>query len=331
MAFGRYDDLPQLVREYLNYLLTIKGRSARTVDGYAVDLRAFLRFMSCHKKLTPDSVVSDQFDLTQLPAAFFQTITLADIYEFLYYTMDQRQNSAKTRARKASTLRGFFKYLTTNTQLLKENPIRDLEMPSVKKSMPIYMNLNQSVQLLETLAQSDSATQYRDYCMITLFLNCGMRLSELVGIDLHHINQQTGQLKLLGKGNKERMVYLNDACQSAIDNYLTIERPKLKQIIDKQALFLSSRTGRRLGTRQVEKIVSQAIRKAGLDGQGFTTHKLRHTAATLMYQEGHVDLLVLKELLGHESIGTTEIYTHVADAKVQEAVKKNPLSDIKKK
>lgn len=326
-----YHDLPPLAKNYLNYMLTIKGRSVRTADGYAIDLRTFFRFIKLHRNLVPPDTELSKIEITDIQEDLICSITLSDVYEFLTYTMHERSNSAKTRSRKVSSLRGFFKYLTVNTQILNENPIKNLEMPSSKKSMPVYLTVEQSMQLLDQSAKSNTKTQYRDYCILTLFLNCGMRLSELVGINLFDFNLESSKLKLLGKGNKERMIYINDACKSAIDNYLTKERKNISGIKDKQALFLSSRSGKRLGARYVQLVVSNALKNAGLDHMGFSTHKLRHTAATLMYQEGNVDILVLKELLGHQNVGTTEIYTHVSDAKVKDAVNSNPLSKLKKK
>lgn len=326
-----YDDLPKLARDYLLYLLTIKGRSQRTVDGYAIDLRTFFRFMKLHRGLTPADCVFEEIVINDIDDNFIRDVSLSDVYEFLNYTMRSRSNGAKTRARKVSSLRGFFKYLTVNTQLLTDNPVKNLEIPAAKKSLPIHLSVEQSERLLDEVGARNSDTQYRDYCILTLFLNCGMRLSELVGINLSSFDRDSGALKLLGKGNKERLVYLNEACQDAIDNYLTKERGQLKTIVDKDALFLSCRSGKRLGARQVQLIVSGALKAAGLDHMGFSTHKLRHTAATLLYQEGNVDLLVLKEMLGHANVGTTEIYTHVSNKKVQEAAAKNPLAHKKKR
>jgi integrase/recombinase XerC len=326
-----YDDLPKLARDYLLYLLTIKGRSQRTVDGYAIDLRTFFRFMKLHRGQVPADCVFEEILINDIDDNFIRSVSLSDVYEFLNYTMRSRSNGAKTRARKVSSLRGFFKYLTVNTQLLTDNPVKNLEIPAAKKSLPIHLSVEQSVKLLDEIGARSSGTQYRDYCILTLFLNCGMRLSELVGINLSSFDRDSGALKLLGKGNKERLVYLNEACQDAIDNYLTKERGQLKTIVDKDALFLSCRSGKRLGARQVQLVVSGALKAAGLDHMGFSTHKLRHTAATLLYQEGNVDLLVLKEMLGHANVGTTEIYTHVSNKKVQEAAAKNPLAHKKKR
>ncbi len=325
----KYEDMPKLAQQYLFYLLTIKGRSERTVDAYAVDLRSFFRFIQLRHKTAFQKIPFDEIPIQELSLPDFQEITLLDGYEYLNDMMQNHGNSARARARKTSSLRGFFKYLSNNLRVLEENPFDNLEMPSLKKSLPKYLTLDQSKTLLVTSASKESPTHYRNYCILTLFLNCGMRLSELVGIHLSDFDLKAGTLKLLGKGNKERMVFLNPACKQAIDNYLTKERSELKQIRDKNTLFLSSRTGSALGARQVQNIVSQALKDAGLSQMGYSTHKLRHTAATLMYRYGQVDILVLKELLGHCNVGTTEIYTHVADESVKQAVTKNPLADQK--
>lgn len=326
---SNYDDLPESVRKYLFYLQTIKGRSASTVDAYATDLKVFFRFMKLHRNLVPNDQPIEEIPISDIDMDFIRSISLMDVYEFLNFTMRDRSNESKTRARKVSSLRGFFKYLTINTQELRENPLEHLETPSVKKSLPVHLSVNQSVQLLDAVSDEKSPTRYRDYAILTLFLNCGMRLSELVGINLRDFDLENGNLRLLGKGNKERIVYLNAACKRALNDYIDKERAAIKGIIDKQALFLSPRTGKRLGKRRVQLIVSDSLRKAGLGQMGFSTHKLRHTAATLLYQEGNVDILTLKELLGHANVGTTEIYTHVSNKTIEESVEKNPLAKQK--
>ncbi len=329
MAEKKYYDLPELVRQYLYYLITIKNRSKRTADAYAIDLRNFFRFYKIHKSLVNDDAEFSSILINDIEIDLIKTVTLLDVYEYLHFAMEQNNNAAKARARKVSSLRGFFKYLTVNLRILKENPVEHLEMPSLKKTMPKYLSVSESKELLHNKSESNSPTKFRDYCILTLFLNCGMRLSELVGVNLEDIKIEPGSLKLLGKGNKERIVFLNNACKTSIDNYIKNERNIIKVIKDKKALFLSSRTGKRIGARQVQKIVQAALRDAGLDGKGYSPHKLRHTAATLLYQYGHVDILVLKELLGHVNVGTTEIYTHVANDMIKDAVFKNPLADEK--
>lgn len=322
--------IPDLLRNYLFYLETIKGRSPKTVSEYFLDLRNFLRYMNLYKndqEITSESLRNT--DISGLNETFFRSITLADIYSYLYYFMSspEHQNNANTRSRKVSSIRGFFKYLTNNLKLLEENPALNLELPSVRKSMPKYLTLEQSLDLLNSVDGSmDSEFQERDYCILTLFLNCGMRLSELVGINLQDIRDNT--LRLLGKGNKERIIYLNQTCMDAIADYLSV-RSRQEKIVDKQALFISQR-GTRISARRVQMIVEMYLKKSGLGGMGYSVHKLRHTAATLMYQYGQIDIRVLKDILGHVNLGTTEIYTHVSNTQMEHAADSNPLNRNRK-
>lgn len=328
ITLSKYDDLPELVKRYLLHLTTIKNRSQKTANAYAVDLKNFFKFYKLSKKLVDSKSNFSEIKINDIDLNLIKEITLLDVYEYLNYAMINH-NSAKSRARKISSIRGFFKYLTTNLNLLNENPMQNLELPSLKKTLPKYLSIDESIKLLETQASSKSKTKFRDYCILTLFLNCGMRLSEMEGINLQNFKLEDRSLKILGKGNKERIVFLNDACISALKDYFNLERKFLKKIQNKNALFLSSRTGKRLCARQIENIVASALKQANLDNKGYSPHKLRHTAATLLYQHGNVDILILKELLGHANVGTTEIYTHVSNDILKKAMNKNPLSDQK--
>ena len=319
-----YQDCPAYLKDFLFYMLTIRGRSKRTVDAYHIDLRTFLRYIKCVKILShnPDDLdFFEQISIQDIPLETISAISLSDVYGFLNYAASDRANNAKTRSRKVSSIRSFFHYLTVKSNLLKTNPVENLEVPSVKKSVPHYLTLEESLELLTHI---ESSNYERDFCIVTLFLNCGMRLSELVGINLYDIPDDT--IKLLGKGNKERVIYLNDACKKALEAYLAVRKPPQKQDA-KDALFLSAR-GTRITPRRVEQIIEDCLRQAGLAGQGYSPHKLRHTAATLMYQHGDVDIRVLKEILGHVSLSTTEIYTHVSDRQMENAAKKSPLSNV---
>lgn len=317
---------PALLRDYLIYLSTIKGRSDRTVEAYYNDLRFFLRYLMASKQGLP--FPADDPNLESIPFASISEewilgAKLSDAYGFLAYVQSVNQNNAKTRARKVSSLRGFYKYLTVKTGRLTENPMEHLETPAQRKSLPKYLTLEESLQLLQAI---DGPDRERDYCMITILLNCGIRLSELVGIKLSDLRGET--MTVLGKGNKERLVYLNDACQSALAAYLPVRPQPLKET-EKPYLFLSQRTKARLSPRRVEQIVEAHLKAAGLGDRGFSPHKLRHTAATLMYQHGGVDIRVLKEILGHVNLGTTEIYTHVSNDQIANAADRNPLADVK--
>lgn len=327
---NEYQDLPELVRQYLFYITTIKNRSPRTASAYAVDLRNFFKFYKLYKTPKKNNDIDfEHIKIDDIDIDLIKQVKLLDVYEYLNFVMQEKNNSAKARARKVSSIRGFFKYLTINLCVIKENPVEHLEMPSLKKSIPKYLSIDESKELLKSKSLSKSENKFRDYCILTLFLNCGMRLSELVNINLGDIKIEAGSLKLLGKGNKERIVFLNEACISSIKDYIEKERSNIKVIKNTEALFLSIRTGNRLGARQIQKIVQASLRDAGLSGKGYSPHKLRHTAATLLYQHGKVDILVLKELLGHVNVGTTEIYTHISNDMIKEAVIKNPLSNEK--
>lgn len=319
-----YGDCPNYVKEFLFYMLTIRGCSKRTVDAYHIDLRTFLRYIKCTKikKLDPnDQTVFSKTSIIDVTIEQIASITLSDVYMFLSFAASDRENNANTRSRKVSSIRSFFRYLTVKSDYLKTNPVENLEVPSVKKSMPNYLTLEESIELLTHI---DSKFYERDFCIVTLFLNCGMRLSELVGINLYDIRENT--LKLLGKGNKERIIYLNEACQKAISAYLSVRKPPNNELY-RDALFVTSR-GTRITPRRVEQIIDHCLKQAGLQGQGYSPHKLRHTAATLMYQHGNVDIRVLKEILGHVSLSTTEIYTHVSNKQMEKAASKSPLSDV---
>lgn len=319
---------PPIVRDFLMYLETVKARSPKTVSEYFIDLRVFFRFIKVKFDLVDPKLAKDKFneiDFLDIDLDLIKRITLADIYDFLHFASNNRKNEAAARSRKASTLRTFFDYLYNKVHLIDSNPTDQLEMPNKKKTLPKFLSLEQSIDLLTSI---DGKYKERDYCIITLFINCGMRLSELVGINIADIQGTT--IRLLGKGNKERIVYLNTACINAISDYLKVRSKDCKEIKDKKALFIG-RSGTRLANRRVEQIVEYCLEKAGLDNMGFSPHKLRHTAATMMYQHGDVDIRILQEILGHSNLGTTEIYTHISSKQLEKASKSTPLSNFKKK
>ncbi|MBR1824046.1 MAG: tyrosine-type recombinase/integrase [Ruminococcus sp.] len=313
---------PEFLNEYLVHIKLVQLLSERTIQGYYEDIRLFLRYIYQNRH-DIDSDITD-IDISAFPRSELRDITVTDIYNFIFYVSDERHNSDKARYRKISSLRSFFKYLDKVTHTIDRDPTKDLDIPVPKKSLPKFLSLNESMRLL---AASDSSESKRDYCIITLFLNCGMRLSELVGINIKDIDFTENRMKVLGKGNKERMVYLNDACIDALKKYLEIRTADTKAQLE-PALFISNQR-RRISKRRVQQIVEDTLTAAGLDGKGITTHKLRHTAATLMYQYGDADVLTLKELLGHASVSTTEIYTHLSNENVRNAVESNPLAHVK--
>lgn len=316
-----YDDIPRDVRDFLNYLGAILNRSPRTVNGYYIDLRTFFRFMVQYRGLAPDTDF-DEINTSGLDLEFIGSITTSDIYEYLYFLKNERLNEPAARARKLSAVKSLYRFLTVKANRLSNDPAKDVSVPTTKRALPKYLSLEESMELLKNI-QSDFYE--RDYCIITLFLNCGMRLVELVGINMADFKEDT--IRIVGKGNKERLVYLNQACIHALERYCEA-RAKLMNLQDKDALFVSRRTGKRIGARRVEQIVERCLKLAGLSGKGYSPHKLRHTAATLMYRHGNVDMLELKEILGHEHVSTTEIYTHINTEKLRTAASSTPLSRV---
>ncbi|MBR2884125.1 MAG: tyrosine recombinase XerC [Clostridia bacterium] len=317
---------PPIIRDFLTYNETIKGKSSKSVDEYYLDLQTFFRYLLLVRGKVDKKSNFEEIDISTVDAELISTVTISDLYAFIVFCKDERGNNAATRARKTSTLRIFFKYLTSQIHLLETNPAEMLESPKVKNALPKHLSLEDSLELLSSV---DGPNKERDYCILTLFLNCGMRLSELCGLNLSDIRSD-GTMRLLGKGNKERIVYINDACDAAIKAYLTVRPNDAINYADRNALFIS-RNKKRISNKTVQHIVKTYLEKAGLGGQGYSTHKLRHTAATLMYQHGDVDIRVLKDILGHSNLGTTQIYTHISNSQIKNAIDSNPLSNVKKK
>lgn len=327
------NEAPPILRDFLTYHEAIQGHSKKTVDEYYLDLRNFFRFVKIEKNLVPRFAEFETIDIGDIDLALVRSVTLSDVYAYMnYLSRDRAQHpnsdqtgyglKATSRARKIAAIRSFYKYLTNKAKLLSENPMQDLDSPKTKKSLPRYLDLDSSIQLLEGV---DGPFEERDRCILTLFLNCGLRISELIG--LNKTDVRGDQLRILGKGNKERILYLNDACIQSIQYYLAVRNDQLA--IDKNALFLSQRRTR-ISKAAVEKLVKKHLLNAGLDSTQYSPHKLRHTAATLMLQSG-VDVRTLQEVLGHENLNTTQIYTHVDNENLRAAAKANPLGKIKPK
>lgn len=331
MALDYRADSPRILLEFLSYHETVKAHSQKTVDEYYLDLRNFFRYMKQLREPELSACEPEQIDIRDIGIEFIRSITLTDVYSYLAYLSrerPQRPNSEKSskglsaasRARKVATLRSFFNYLCNKVHLLQENPIQDIDSPKIRKTLPRYLTLDECVQLLEGV---DGPNRERDLCILTLFLNCGLRISELIGLNRSDI--QDDALRVLGKGDKVRIVYLNQACKNALAAYLQV-RPAVGGK-DQDALFVS-RNRQRISRATVHSLVKKHLADAGLDSQRYSSHKLRHTAATLMLQNG-VDVKAVQEVLGHEHLNTTEIYTHIDNESLRIAAKANPLSHIK--
>lgn len=318
-------DCPEYLEQFLTYLKVIQVRAARTEEAYYIDLRTFLRYLKIQNGLCDPAAKWEDITIKDVPFESVKRFTLGGAHKYLYYLAQERGNSTSTRARKCSALKKFYEYLTVKADdpayRLTENPVEHLEAPQRKHKDPRFLTLEQSLQMLENI---DSEHRERDYCMICLFLNCGMRLSELVGLNLNDYSLENRTLRLFGKGSKERIVYLNNACIKALEDYLLIRRTVNTPT---EAIFLSGRNTR-ISRRRVQQIVEEMLKRAGLANLGITTHKLRHTAATLMYQHGGVDTLVLRDVLGHKSIATTEIYTHLGNENLKNAAESSPLANV---
>lgn len=310
-----------VLEEYLGYLEAILGRSPLTIKEYRYDLQLFFRFLRHYRGEVGKTEPIDEIRLEMINKNYLKTVHLTDFYAFLSWLTRERDASAANRARKVSALRSFFKWLAVKRNYIDQDPSSELESPKLPKRQPKYLTLEDSRRLLQRVDPEEDAFAERNYCILTLFLNCGLRLSELCSINVEDIKGST--LRVIGKGSKERTIYLNRACLSALEAYLP-SRPKRSR--DKKALFIS-RQGNRLARTSVQRMIREYLKKSGIDPTKYSTHKLRHTAATLMYQYGQVDIRMLQQILGHESVATTEIYTHVDRAQLHEAVEKNPLAE----
>lgn len=319
---SRYSDVPEVLRGYLNYLTVIKGRSPNTVKEYYYDLKTFYRFIYASLNNIAESEFKN-INLKNFDENILKNITLNDLYEFMAYINNSHSSNDNYRARKVSGIRSYFNYLYSRLAFIPSNPAADLDSPKIKKRMPRYLTYEESVNFLNSI---NGKNRERDFAMFAIFLSCGLRLSELVGINLRNINLEKRTLRVIGKGNKERMVYLNNLCADAVKDYLNV-RPEVKVHADNDALFVSSK-GRRISNRMVEILAKKYFTDAGIDPELFSPHKLRHTAATLMYKEGNVDIKTLQELLGHTSLATTQIYTHINNEDLKNAADSNPLANL---
>ncbi len=317
-----------IIREFAGYKTVIQGCSQRTVESYLTDLRTFFRYLLCegNPALLQDTEAIKAVKVDSVDLAYLREVTPDQIFDFLLYTDSERENMTAAKARKLSAIKALYKFLVNKRGYLTDNPAANIESPKQKKSLPKYLTENEARALLEAVrTDTASPNRERDFAMITLFLNCGMRVGELVGIDLQDIDPELRSLRVVGKGNKERVIYLNEACRDALRAYLVIRLGEACRTASDRSLFLSNRMAR-LSINGVQVTVQKYLKRAGLQSKHYSVHKLRHTAATLMYQSGEVDIRVLKDILGHEQLNTTQIYTHVSNRGMEEAMKHNPLS-----
>ncbi|WP_024859107.1 tyrosine-type recombinase/integrase [Ruminococcus albus] len=318
------NDCPYYLEDFLINLSVIKNRGDLTSSEYYLDIRTFLRYLKVKNKMVPAETKFNDITISDVPIEMIENFTEKDAYLYMVWLKDERQNGASARARKTTSLKQFYDYLANKAQLIPKDNMASLEVPHVKRALPKYLSLDEVQKLLSSIRTKNTE---RDYCIITLFLNCGMRLSELCGININDISFENKTLRLLGKGKKERIITLNNNCLDAIEKYLPY-RKNYEMAQNEKALFLSSRKNR-LSRRRVQKIIEECIMAAGLKNTGVTTHKLRHTAATLMYNNNGGDILAVKEILGHESTATTEIYTHLGSEKMKNTM--DVMEDLLKK
>jgi site-specific recombinase XerD len=324
------DEFPAPLREFASYKTAIQNCSQKTTDEYMLDLRTFFRYLLAKDRgIDPESDEFCEIDIRAVDINYIRGITPEKIYDFLLYTGNVRKNMWASKARKLSAIKGLFKFMTVKRGYLEENPAANIESPKHRKTLPKFLSLEESKLLLDAVRNDvESRSRLRDLCMITLFLNCGMRLSELVGININDLDRELRHVRVVGKGSKERMIYFNSACQSVLAEYLINDRlSDLNRNIPDKALFLSNRD-KRISNKTVQATVYKYLDMAGLGSKHYSVHKLRHTAATLMYQSGNVDIRVLKDILGHEQLNTTQIYTHVSDKNMMNAMGENPLASL---
>lgn len=324
------NDCPELLRSFLSYHETIKGQSPKTISEYYLDLRMFFRFIILIKNEMPYDTDFDTISIRDVDLNLLRTVRESDIFDFLSYLSNDRIKNPDSsyleygignaaRARKLSAIKSFYKYLTIRTKQLEDNPVQDLEYPKLRKSLPRYLTLEQSKSLLESVS---GPNEERDYAILMIFLSCGIRISELVGLNISDI--YADRIRVIGKGNKERIVYMGTSCKNAIFRYMNIRKNIV--LSDNRALF-GSRDHNRISVSAVHRLVKKHLLAAGLDASQYSAHKLRHTAATMMLSGG-VDVKTVQEVLGHENLNTTQIYTHIENTELKLAAQANPISNI---
>lgn len=322
MNLDQINDAPDILMEFLEYHSTVRGHSDKTITGYYLDLKILFRYLKRRRHLVDPGTPFNEIDITDVDIDFIRATRIEELYRYQSFS-PERQNSsnalsAASRCRRTSSVKSFFNYLTTKRHLLDYNVCQELDMPKRQASLPRYLEEAECERLL---AACDGPYALRDYCILMLFLSCGIRISELVSLNVTDIYED--HLRVLGKGNKERVIYFAEGCREAIDDYLAVRDPEKIVPEDKNALFIS-RDNRRISVRGVQKMVDKKLKQAGLDSSRYSPHKLRHTAATLMLKNG-VDTRALQEVLGHSNLNTTQIYTHLDNAALHEAAMANPI------
>lgn len=322
MNLDQINDAPDILMEFLEYHSTVRGHSDKTVAGYYLDLKILFRFIKRRRHLVPSNTPFNEIDITDVDIDFIKSIRIEELYRYQSFSPEMSDSnkslSTASRCRRTSSVKSFYSYLTVKRHLLDFNICQELDMPKRQNRLPRYLEEAECEKLLSVC---DGPFALRDYCILMLFMSCGMRVSELVSLNLSDIYDD--HLRVVGKGNKERMIYFAEGCREAIDDYLAVRDPERIVAEDKNALFIS-RDHRRISVRGVQKMVDKKLLQAGLDASRYSPHKLRHTAATLMLKNG-VDTRALQEVLGHSNLNTTQIYTHLDNAALHEAAMANPI------
>ncbi len=321
-----WDELPEVFVGYLSYKLNIQNCSKLTVQEYLGDLCRFFKYTIAKR----NKVKEKDVDVTKITIETVASISTNDVYQYLLYLAVEKELLPATRARKLATLRSFFKYYATKTEMLEKDPTVGIDSPKLQKGLPVYLSHAEANMLLASFDPKD-VNFYRDYLMVLIFLASGVRLSELVGMNLSDINFNDRRFVVRGKGNKTRELYFADNIYKVFVDYLLVREKaalqRVGRVYDKDALFLS-RNGRRISNKTVQYMLDRQLKKCGLDTKGFSAHKLRHTAATLLYNENNVDVLMLKEMLGHSQLSTTQIYTHINNELLRSTMQSGPFSGV---
>lgn len=316
-----WNDNPRILNLFLNYLLGICGYSMHTIQAYNSDLRQFFNFIKEYNHLPIEIQNFNIFILLQ--------VNKHDVIAFLVSLNFNNNNNPYTRQRKLSAIRSFYKWLLSTYPAghQKENPTKTI--PNIEKliRIPRHLSIQQAKEIQNIFTLENTKYPQRNNAILSLFLNTGLRAGELIGINIKDINFKDKTILVYGKGHKERKVYFSDSCKQKILNYINYRNRKEK-VVDISAPLFINRFGKRIGIDGIEDVCAKAYKLMGLENYGYTTHTLRHTAATLMYIYVTQDILLIKNFLGHITVISTEIYTHTYNEKLKEAVNKHPLNNF---